>query len=104
MYRKAIVTARGDAADGAGNVISGNGGYGVRIDGNAATQNVVAGNSIGTNKDGTDALGNQQSGIVLSNGATDNTIGGTSDTESHPLSANHANRLHITRPSHLLHA
>jgi hypothetical protein len=58
----------------AGNVISGNGGAGVEITG--ASGNVVAGNKIGTNAAGTAAIANQNTGILVENGANLNTIGG----------------------------
>jgi hypothetical protein len=81
----------GGTESGAGNVISGNGGYGVRIEGNAATQNVVAGNSIGVDKDGTGALGNQMGGVVILNGAGGNTIGGTLAGARNVISGNDGN-------------
>lgn len=61
----------------ASNVISGNGGAGVLIDGSAeATVNVVQGNFIGTNFFGAAGLGNED-GVVIASGAEDNTVGGT---------------------------
>ncbi len=62
----------GGTAPGAGNLISGNAGNGVAISGTTA---LVQGNLIGTNADGTAALGNGGFGISLS--SSDNTIGGT---------------------------
>jgi hypothetical protein len=66
---------------GARNVISGNGGDGVLI-GNQngfpdTTGNIVQGNFIGTDANGTLALGNSANGINIFNSATSNTIGGT---------------------------
>ena len=56
------------------NVISGNGQYGIFFQGDSASQNLVIGNYIGTNAEGTEALGNNSGGIFgLGNG---NTIGG----------------------------
>ena len=63
-----------DAA-GQGNVISGNFGPGVVVDG--SSDNVVAGNSIGTDATGSVSLPNQQGGIRIVDGSSDNTIGGT---------------------------
>ncbi len=61
------------------NVISGNGKYGLVIRDTTATGNQVLGNFIGTDKDGTDDLGNAYSGIIIWE-APGNTIGdGTSD-------------------------
>ena len=62
----------GDAAE--RNLISGNGDSGVRIDGTNTDANVVAGNYIGTDVNGTALLGNEF-GVVLQNGATNNRIG-----------------------------
>ena len=76
------VTARGNAGNGiqiidsevnvvggpsslTRNVISGNIGEGVKIDGALATANVVEGNYVGTDAAGTAALGNAASGIYI---------------------------------------
>ena len=66
----------GGTAAGAGNVISGNDQYGIRLSG-SASENVVKGNEIGTGKNGTGALGNSQDGIHIQDNASDNTVGGT---------------------------
>ena len=66
-------TQIGGTAAGAGNLISGNGGFGVRIE--TGNNNRVEGNSIGTTADGVNALPNG-SGVVLANIATNNLIGG----------------------------
>jgi uncharacterized repeat protein (TIGR01451 family) len=58
----------------AGNVISGNAGYGVLIQDAGTTGNVIEGNYIGTNAAGNAALGNAGDGVRI-NGANDNTIG-----------------------------
>ena len=47
------------------NIISGNQGEGVRIDGTLATGNVVQGNYIGTDASGSAAVGNNASGVYL---------------------------------------
>ena len=57
------------------NVISGNDGYGIRIWSSGTSGNVVAGNYVGTNADGTAALGNGSAGIEVFSGATGNWIG-----------------------------
>jgi titin len=56
------------------NIISGNGGDGIDLDGSA---NLVQGNYIGTDATGTQAIGNGGMGIFLSTGANNNIIGGT---------------------------
>ncbi len=64
----------------AGNVISGNGDYGVGINNEGysggGTDNLVQGNRIGTNVTGTVALGNASWGVELQYGASNNTVGG----------------------------
>src|SRR5205085_5962918 len=69
----------GGTAAGSGNVISGNGdgtnGNGVHISGNFPASDTVQGNLIGTQADGTSALGNDGNGILLDANLT--TIGGT---------------------------
>jgi Right handed beta helix region len=59
-----------------GNVVSGNGGDGISLHGAGTTGDVVAGNFIGT-PDGNFFLGNGANGVNVSDGASDNTIGGT---------------------------
>ncbi|HYN88366.1 MAG TPA: hypothetical protein VER55_07540, partial [Ardenticatenaceae bacterium] len=59
------------------NVISGNGRYGVALGGVGVNANRVEGNFIGTDKNGTAALGNGTSGVIVTGGAADNVIGGS---------------------------
>ena len=74
----------GGSVAGAGNVIArmvpGNldQASGIRISGARARGNVVAGNLIGTTLTGTEALTNTDYGIVITNSARRNVIGGTS--------------------------
>ncbi len=65
----------GGNVSGAGNVISGNAGDG--IDFQNADGNIVAGNLIGTGATGTSAVPNDSGGIVLEQGSSNNTIGGS---------------------------
>jgi hypothetical protein len=67
----------GGTAAGAGNVISGNKGYGVDISGPAVKGNFVWANYIGTNAAGSAALGNTKGGVIVENGAYSNYIGAT---------------------------
>ena len=69
-------TGHSIGAIGAPNLISGNAGQGVRIDGAGTGGNVVVGNLIGTDAAGTGALGNTAGGVAITNAATNNTIGG----------------------------
>jgi hypothetical protein len=60
---------------GEGNVISGNERYGIVINASATAGNTVVGNYIGTGATGRETLGNEWSGVALSNGAQNNAIG-----------------------------
>ena len=77
----------GGTANGARNVISGNDLAGVNITGAASANNNVLGNYIGVDSLGTVAVSNQQ-GIILSNGANHNTIGGTVANARNLISGN----------------
>jgi len=68
------------------NVISGNEGYGVHIDG--ANNNTVRGNYIGTDESGGSALGNHYTGVRIANGSTNNTIGGDTEARKNVVSGN----------------
>ena len=82
------------------NIISGNYGWGVGIDGPTTTGNVVVGNFIGPDLNGTAALGNaaqnpQSIGIIISN-APDNTVGGTTAGAGNVISGNSQYGVEIT--------
>jgi hypothetical protein len=57
------------------NLISGNNTFGMNLGGPGATGNVIAGNHIGTDVTGTQALPNAGGGIQVIGGASNNTIG-----------------------------
>ena len=59
------------------NVISGNQDDGVFLSGSGTTGNQIQGNFIGTNAAGSGPLANSSSGVMIANGAGNNTIGGT---------------------------
>ena len=67
----------GGTVTGAGNVLSGNGEYGIDIRNPVATWNFVQGNLIGLDAAGTNSISNALGGVHLDSGATNNTIGGT---------------------------
>jgi titin len=67
----------GGTAAGVGNVISGNTGVGVWLTGGGTAGNLVAGDDIGTQADGATPLANGSHGVCVSDGASDNTVGGT---------------------------
>ncbi|BDT69843.1 hypothetical protein os1_40350 [Comamonadaceae bacterium OS-1] len=58
------------------NIISGNGGDGVQVDGETSDGNTVKGNWIGVAANGTTALGTGADGIYMSIGTDNNVIGG----------------------------
>ena len=78
----------GGTATAARNLISGNGGDGVQVVGGLGTTgNEVLGNYIGTDKNGTSALGNSEEGVLMF-GVSDNTVGGTTAVARNVISGN----------------
>ena len=69
-------------------MISGNTGDGVSITGSGTTANKVTGNFVGTTAAGTAAVANTGSGVRISAGATNNTVGGTTAGARNVLSGN----------------
>jgi Astacin (Peptidase family M12A) len=67
----------GGTVTGAGNVLSGNGEYGVAIVNDGTTGNLVQGNLIGLGAGGTNGVPNVFSGLLIDSGAQSNIIGGT---------------------------
>ncbi len=59
------------------NVLSGNRANGVEIKGSGTSSNVVLGNFIGTNANGTAKVGNGNDGVLIDDGARGNTVGGS---------------------------
>ena len=84
----------GGTAGASSNVISGNTGDGVEITSSGATGNVVAGDYIGTSLNGLAALANA-TGVTISSGASDNTIGGTTSGAPDVISGNSAEGVRI---------
>src|SRR5262249_55613033 len=79
-----------------GDLISGNGEDGITITGTGTPRNVVKGNKIGTNVNGTAALANAQAGVRIDSGANNNTIGGVLETDANLISGNTQNGVYIT--------
>ena len=77
----------GGTTAGARNIISGNTQDGVSINTGPAANNLIIGNFIGTDVNGTAALGNSFSGVRI-NGCSNNTVGGTTAGERNILSGN----------------
>ena len=80
----------GGTTTGARNIISGNGVVGVFFTNTGTTGNTAAGNSIGTNAAGTAALANAIYGVVISEGASGNVIGGSTTAARNVISGNTA--------------
>ena len=78
----------GGTAAGASNLLSGNGASGIVFQGVGTAGNTVLGNFIGTNGTGTAAIPNVNSGVIVSNGAANNTIGGTTAAARNIISGN----------------
>lgn len=70
------------------NVISGNATAGVSLAGAGTSDNLVIGNYIGVAASGTASVPNRWAGVRVAEGATDNTIGGTSAAERNVISGN----------------
>ena len=84
----AVNISGGSNIVGPGNVISSSSHQGVLISGSSATNNVVKSNRIGTDASGTAALGNGSDGLLLFNGASNNTIGGLTVGDGNVISGN----------------
>ncbi len=78
----------GGTSTGAANVISGNSNDGVYLYGSGTSGNVVLGNLIGTDINGTAGLGNKYDGLDIQHGATANTVGGTVSGAANVISGN----------------
>ena len=62
--------------------------WGIRLDGPTATLNLIEGNNVGTDLSGTAALGNEINGIIVSDNASNNTIGGTGTGQANTIAYN----------------
>ncbi|HVK09195.1 MAG TPA: LamG domain-containing protein, partial [Gemmataceae bacterium] len=71
-------------------------GSGVRISGAAATGNVVAGNYLGTDAAGTAAAGNGAHGVLVTDGASNNTVGGAAAADRNVISGNAGDGVRVT--------
>lgn len=76
------------------NVISANGWEGIYINDTSAAYNIISGNYIGTDITGSFALGNTDSGIVISQ-ASHNLIGGADPSAANVISANGRQGIYI---------
>jgi hypothetical protein len=87
-------TTVGGTVSGARNVISGNRDAGIQIVGDTATGNMVLGNHIGTDKNGTADLGNSGEGVIIAD-AKDNALGGTVSGARNVISGNNLHGIQI---------
>jgi hypothetical protein len=95
MFGSASGNTVGGTTASARNVISGNSPQGVAITGTGSSNNVIAGNFIGTNPAGTAAIPNGYSGVGIFSGATANTVGGTAGGAANVISGNLAQGIYV---------
>ncbi|HXI53292.1 MAG TPA: Calx-beta domain-containing protein, partial [Candidatus Saccharimonadales bacterium] len=91
----ALNTIGGATAD-ERNVVSGNGGAGLRLRGADVEGNAVQGNHVGLGSDGHTLLGNRAYGIVVEAAARENLIGGSDSGQGNVISANDAGGVLLT--------
>src|SRR5690606_28997863 len=85
----------GGATAAAGNLIAGNNGAGVRIEGVAARDNVVLGNVVGLDGSGNVARANQSHGVHVAGNARFNRIGGVAAGEGNTLWFNNGDGIYV---------
>jgi hypothetical protein len=95
IYGAATNNTIGGTAPGSGDVISGNDSHGVYISDPGTTGNVVAGDLIGTDSTGSYSVPNYV-GVLIQNGAAQNTIGGITSTVSDVISGNSWDGVELT--------
>jgi hypothetical protein len=78
----------GGVVPGAGNLVGANILGGIGVNGAQASGNLIAGNFVGVNANGTTALPNDSAGIIFTNGASLNTVGGTAPSARNVVSGN----------------
>jgi hypothetical protein len=81
-------TTIGGTTAAARNLVSGNGGIGVQVDGKGTKNNRVEANYIGTDVSGTTAIANASDGVLISGKATNTTVGGTTAGNRNLISGN----------------
>jgi len=85
----------GGTVAGSGNVISGNTGDGVVLANPGTSNNWVAGNYIGVDSSGENALPNSLDGLVAFDGASNNTFGGTTAGAGNIIAFNGGNGVQV---------
>ena len=91
----------GGTEPGSRNLISGNVGNGIEINGSGATGNAVQGDFIGLDINGTYALPNAGDGVVVA-GASSNLIGGTSAAARNVVSGNVGNGVTVSNATRVV--
>lgn len=84
-------TIVGDSVMFPANVITGNGGDGIRLSGAGCSENIVIGNFIGVDTSGYASIGNGQisgHGVAITDGASRNRIGGVGEHAGNVISGN----------------
>src|SRR5262249_45947087 len=84
----------GGTASGAANVLSGNN-YGVVISSAGASGNLVEGNAIRTDLSGAGPVRNAIGGVLITMGASNNTIGGTATGAGNSIAFNVGNGVNV---------
>lgn len=85
----------GGTTPGAANVIAGNTDDGLYLDGSGASSNLVEGDFIGTDANGSGQLGNGLDGVTIDGGASDNTVGGTTSGAGDVIADNGGVGVHV---------
>ena len=98
IHQGASSNTIGGTTAGARNIISGNEGEGVLIEGSGTSGNTILGNYIGTDVNGTAALGNDSDGVNIVLGASNNTVGGTTAGAGNVISENSGAGIEIDNP------
>lgn len=84
------------------NVISGNKKSGIVISGVGANNNIIKGNVIGMSPDGNSLKSNNEYGVFITDGATNNTIGGSTVEDRNLISKNLFDGIFIDRSNNQL--
>ena len=91
-------TLIGGTNAGAGNVISGNGQYGIYVDGLFNSGVVIQGNYLGTDATGNNVVSNAIGGVLVTDGAHGVIIGGTNATARNVISGNGVVGIYLNGP------
>ena len=96
ITRRATNNNVGSTADSSGNLISANYGAGVIISGTGTISNYMCGNFIGPDFSGRLYLGNHGPGVLITDGAQANMVGGCSAPSGNEISGNDGDGVRIT--------